>query len=467
MIHKKTDLSKMLPDQVVLTPTYGGRALNRPVPKYEIHDEEMSPRAAYNLVHDELMLDGNARLNLATFVTTWMEPEARQLMAEAFEKNMIDKDEYPQTAEVEMRCVNMLSRLFHAPEEDQACGCSTIGSSEAAMLGGMALKWKWRKRMEAQGKPVDKPNMVMGVDVHVCWEKFCRYFETEPRYVPMEKGRYGMNAKEMIKLIDQNTIGVVGIFGSTFTGQYEPIEEFDAALDKLNIETGWEVPIHVDAASGGFIAPFIQPEIRWDFRLKWVRSINVSGHKYGLVYPGVGWIIWRDWDDLPEDLIFNVNYLGGEMPTFALNFSRPGNQIVAQYYNFLRLGKEGYRRIQQSCQDVAMFTAREVGKMGPFELISDGSHIPVFTWTLKEETNFTLFDLSDRLRYRGWQVPAYTLPENLENMAIMRVVVKEGFSRDMADLFLDDIRRALTHFANQPGRRATKPRKTGKTNKPC
>ena len=467
MIHKKADIGKLPPDRVLLTPTYGARALNQPVPKYEIPEDEMSPRTAYNLVYDELMLDGNARLNLATFVTTWMEPEARQLMAETFDKNMIDKDEYPQTAELEMRCVNMLSRLYHAPEEGQACGCSTIGSSEAAMLGGMALKWQWRKRRQAQGKPTDKPNMVMGINVQVCWEKFCRYWEMEPRFVPMEKGRYCMNAEEMIKLVDENTIGVVGIFGSTFTGQYEPIAEFDAALEKLNAETGWEVPIHVDAASGGFIAPFIQPEIKWDFRLKWVKSINVSGHKYGLVYPGVGWIIWRDWDDLPEELIFNVNYLGGEMPTFALNFSRPGNQIVAQYYNLLRLGKEGYRRIQQVCQDVAKYTAREIEKMDPFKLVSDGGDIPVFTWTLKKETNFTLFDLSERLRHRGWQVPAYTLPENLEDMAIMRVVVKEGFSRDMAELLLDDIRRALQHFESQPGYKASRPEKTGKTNKPC
>ena len=467
MIHKKLDLGQMGADQAVLTPTYGARALNRPAPKYEMPEEEMDPRTAYSLVHDELMLDGNSRLNLATFVTTWMEPEARRLMSETFDKNMIDKDEYPQTAELEMRCVNMLARLYHAPEEGQACGCSTIGSSEAAMLGGMALKRQWRKRREARGLAADKPNMVMGINVQICWEKFCRYWEVEPRYAPMETGRYVMNAEEMLKLIDENTIGVVGVFGSTFTGQYEDIAAFDAALEKLNAETGWEVPIHVDAASGGFIAPFIQPELEWDFRLKWVKSINVSGHKYGLVYPGVGWALWRDWEELPEELIFNVNYLGGEMPTFALNFSRPGAQIVAQYYNFLRLGMEGYRRIQESCRQVAMYTAGELEKMGPFELVSDGGDIPVLAWAIKEETNFTLFDLSERLRFRGWQAPAYTLPENLEAMAVMRVVVKEGFSRDMANLFLDDVRRALEHFKSQPGYRAGQPGSIGKVNKPC
>ncbi len=462
MLHKKKDTRAMSADEAVLTPTYGARELNTPVPKYEMPEGEMTPRTAYNIVHDELMLDGNSRLNLATFVTTWMEPEARQLMSETFDKNMIDKDEYPQTAELEMRCVNMLSRLYNAPEEGTACGCSTIGSSEAVMLGGMALKWKWRERMKAKGKPADKPNLVLGIDVQVCWEKFCRYWEIEPRLIPMEKGRYTINAKEVLKRIDENTIGVAVILGTTFTGQYEPVEEINDALEKLNAETGWDVPIHVDGASGAFIAPFIQPELNWDFGLKWVKSINVSGHKYGLVYPGVGWIIWRDWEELPEDLIFKVNYLGGDMPTFALNFSRPGNQIVAQYYNFLRLGKEGYRRIQQSSHDIALYLSGEIAKLGPFELVSDGSDIPVFAWKLKEETNYTLYDLAERLRDRGWLVPAYSLPENLEDMVVQRIVVKEGFSRDMADLLLKDIDRQLKYFASKPGHTPTRPKTKGK-----
>ena len=421
-------------------------------------ESEMLPKTAYNIVHDELMLDGNSRLNLATFVTTWMEPEARQLMADTFDKNMIDKDEYPQTAELEMRCVNMLSRLWNSPDHEEATGCSTTGSSEACMLGGMALKWKWRERMKAKGKPADKPNMVMGIDVQICWEKFCRYWEIEPRFVPMEKGRYVIYAEEAIKLCDENTIGVVAIFGTTFTGQYEPVKEINDALEKLNKKTGWDIPIHVDAASGGFIAPFIQKSIVWDFRLKWVKSINASGHKYGLVYPGVGWVIWRDRKELPEDLIFYVNYLGGEMPTFALNFSRPGNQIVAQYYNFLRLGKEGYSQIQKSCRDVAMYLSGKIAKLGPFELISDGSDIPVFAWKLKKETNFSLYDMAERLRDRGWLVPAYSLPKNLEDLVVQRIVVKEGFSRDMADLLTNDMKRHLKYFASQVNR---KPAKTG------
>ncbi|MFH1395331.1 MAG: glutamate decarboxylase [Candidatus Omnitrophota bacterium] len=441
--------------------------MNKPVPKYEMPEEEMLPRIAYNLIHDELMLDGNSRLNLATFVTTWMEPEARQLMAETFDKNMIDKDEYPQTAELEMRCVNMLSRLYHAPEGAESCGCSTIGSSEAAMLGGMALKWKWRERMKAKGKKADNPNMVMGVDVQVCWDKFCRYWDVEPRFVPMQGTRYVMNAEEMIKRIDENTIGVVGILGTTFTGQYEPIKKMNDALEKLNTKTGWDVPIHVDAASGGFVAPFIQPKLKWDFRLKWVKSINVSGHKYGLVYPGVGWVIWRDASELPEDLVFKVNYLGGEMPTFALNFSRPGNQIVAQYYNFLRLGKKGYKRIMESAHNTALYLSDKISKLGPFELLTDGSDIPVFAFKLKEKTNFTVFDISEMVRDRGWLIPAYTLPENDTDIAVLRIVVKEGFSQDMADLLIGDLRRILKHFADQPKYKPKEVKSKGKVIKHC
>ena len=467
MISKQIKLDQVKDSEKVLTPTYASRELNEKVPKYEMPEKEMLPKTAYNIVHDELMLDGNSRLNLATFVTTWMEPEAKQLMTETFDKNMIDKDEYPQTAELEMRCVNMLSRLYNAPEEGKACGCSTIGSSEAVMLGSMALKWKWRERMKAKGKPTDKPNLVLGIDVQICWEKFCRYWDIEPRFIPMEKDRYMINAEEVLKRIDENTIGVALIMGTTFTGQYEPVEEINDALEKLNKKTGWDVPIHVDGASGGFVAPFIQPDLKWDFRLKWVKSINASGHKYGLVYPGVGWIIWRDWEELPKDLIFNVNYLGGEMPTFAINFSRPGNQIVAQYYNFLRLGKEGYRRIMQSLQDIALYLSGEIARLGPFELLTDGSDIPVFAFKLKKETNFTVFDISEMVRDRGWLIPAYTLPANDEDIAVLRIVVKEGFSRDMADLLLVDLKRILKHFTDQPGHKPKQPEKRDKYRKHC
>lgn len=382
-----------------------------------------------------------------------MELEAKQLMAETFDKNMIDKDEYPQTAEIELRCVNMIARLWNAPKGAAATSCSTIGSSEAAMLGGMALKWQWRYRRQKEGKPTDKPNLVMGINVQVCWEKFCRYWEVEPRFVPMEGNRFHLEATEAIKLIDENTIGVIAIMGSTFDGSYEPVQEINDALEKLNRETGWQVPLHVDGASGGFIAPFLDPDLVWDFRLKWVKSINASGHKYGLVYPGVGWIIWRDRQELPEELIFHCNYLGGDLPNFALNFSRPGNQVVAQYYNFLLLGKEGYRQIHQACRDTALYLSGEIAKMGPFELITDGSTIPVFAWKLKEtisdQTNYSLFDLADKLRERGWLVPAYTMPKNRQDLTVQRVVIKEGFSRDMADLLLRDIHSAIAFFQSQ------------------
>lgn len=455
MLFKKIPLKDLSDVDQELTPMYSRHVLTEPVPRYDFPEKEILPQTAYSLIHDELMLEGNSRLNLATFVTTWMEPAARQLMSETFDKNMIDKDEYPQTAALEMRCVNMLARLWNSPEHEEATGCSTIGSSEACMLGGLALKWRWRQRMQAAGKPTDRPNMVMGINVQICWEKFCRYWDVEPRFVPMEGERYHLNAEEALKLCDENTIGVVAIMGSTFDGSYEPVKEISTALDELQEKKGWDIPIHVDAASGGFVAPFLQNDLEWDFRVPRVKSINVSGHKYGLVFPGVGWVIWRDKAELPEDLIFRVNYLGGEMPTFALNFSRPGNQVVAQYYNFLRLGREGYTRIQKTCQDVAQYLSSQIAELGPFQLLSKGDDIPVFAFALKEKNNFTVFDLSERLRDRGWQVPAYTFPKNREDLAVLRIVVKEGFSRDMADTLLEDLQRHLHFFASQPGYRPT------------
>ncbi len=465
--HKRSD--QLGEREQFLAPTYGSRELAGPVPKYRLPSGGMPARSAHSIVHDELMLDGNSRLNLATFVTTWMEPEARSLMAESFDKNMIDKDEYPQTAAIEERCVSILADLYHAPQQGGACGCSTTGSSEAAMLGGLALKWKWRERMKAKGKPADKPNMVMGINVQVCWDKFCRYWDVEPRFVPIEPGRYCLNADEALKRCDENTIGIVGIMGTTFTGEYEPIREINNELEAFNSTTGYEIPIHVDAASGGFIAPFLQPDLEWDFRLKWVKSINVSGHKYGLVYPGVGWAIWRDRAELPEDLIFHVNYLGGDMPTFALNFSRPGNQVVAQYYNFLRLGFQGYVEVQRACREVAAHLAAELENMGVFECVTDGSDIPVLAFKLRDDAdvNFSVFDMSEMLRHRGWLVPAYTMPADCEDMAVMRIVAKAGFSHDMSDLLLDDMRRVLKHFEQQPGYKATHPEKKGKVHRHC
>jgi glutamate decarboxylase len=423
------------------------RAADREVPRYRLPEGPMLPSTALQVVRDELILDGNARLNLATFVTTWMEPEAEQLMSECFSKNMIDKDEYPQTAELERRCVSMLAQLWHA-DRGTPTGCSTTGSSEACMLGGMALLWRWR----AAGG-TGQPNLVMGSNVQVCWDKFCRYWQVEPRQVPMEPGRLHLTGPEAAARCDENTIGVVAILGSTMDGSYEPVAEICAALDHLAGSGGPDIPIHVDGASGGFVAPFIQPGLVWDFRLPRVASINASGHKYGLVYPGVGWVIWRDAAALPEDLVFKVNYLGGEMPTFALNFSRPGSNVAAQYYNFLRLGFEGYRKVQQACQDTAMHLARNIAAMGPFELLSNGSELPVLAFQLRSPASYTVFDLSERLRERGWLVPAYTFPANMQDTAVIRLVVRNGFSGDLADALLADLRTqvdALTNATAQP-----------------
>jgi glutamate decarboxylase len=416
----------------------------------QLQPDGIAPELAYQITHDELLLDGNARMNLATFVTTWMEPQAERLMAECLDKNMIDKDEYPQTAELERRCVSILSRLWHAPGEE-ATGCSCTGSSEAAMLGGLALKRRWQKRRAGAGAPTDKPNLVMGINVQVCWEKFANYWDVEMRLVPMEGDRFHLSAQEAVALCDENTIGVVAVLGSTFDGSYEPVSEICAALDRLQSQTGLDVPVHVDAASGGFIAPFLDPDLVWDFRLDRVASINTSGHKYGLVYPGVGWIVWRDTDALPEDLIFWVNYLGDNMPTFALNFSRPGAQVVAQYYNFLRLGFEGYRQVQAYSRDVATRLANEIGGLGPFRPLTRGDELPVFAFTLADGIdNFSVFDVSGSLRERGWQVPAYTFPASRTDLAVLRIVVRNGFGHDMADLLLDDIRRQLPHLHRHP-----------------
>ncbi|MFF0378455.1 glutamate decarboxylase [Actinoplanes missouriensis] len=423
------------------------------IPRHELPAGEMTPDDAYQIVHDELMLDGNARLNAATFVTTWMEPQADRLMAECFDKNMIDKDEYPQTAEIEARCVNILSRLWHAPDARQATGCSTTGSSEAAMLGGLALKRRWQR----QGR-TGRPNLVMGINVQVCWEKFANYWDVEMRLVPMDGDRYHLSAEEAVALCDENTIGVVAILGSTFDGSYEPVAEICAALDAFQERTGIDVPVHVDAASGGFVAPFLDRDLVWDFQLPRVSSINVSGHKYGLVYPGVGWIVWRDAQALPEDLIFWVNYLGDDMPTFALNFSRPGAQVVAQYYNFLRLGFAGYARVQGYARDVATRLAGMIADLGPFELLTRGDELPVFAFKLRDEvTGYSVFDVSEALRERGWQVPAYTFPKNREDLAALRIVVRRGFTHDLADLLLEDLRRHVQRLEKQavPARDAT------------
>ena len=420
--------------------------------KFAISPTSNDPELIKDLLLDELLLDGNAKQNLSTFCQTYTENATREIMDACIVKNMIDKDEYPQTAEIESRCVHILADLWNSPESATTLGCSTTGSSEAAMLGGLAMKWNWRKKRQAEGKPTDKPNIITG-PVQVCWEKFARYFDVEIRQIPMEHGRLLMNAEEVLKRVDENTIGVVPTLGVTFTLQYENVKEINDALDKLQKDTGLDIPIHVDGASGGFLAPFIQKDLEWDFRLPRVKSINTSGHKFGLSPIGVGWIIWREASDLPEELIFNVNYLGGEMPTFALNFSRPGGQVIAQYFNFLRHGREGYERIQQACADHGQYIAKEIEKIGLFDVLYDGvGGIPGACWMLKKDVNpgFSLYDLTDKLRSRGWQVASYSLPTDCQDMVIQRVLIRHGFSHDMADLLLTDLKTCIEYFKNHP-----------------
>ena len=442
-----------------IAPAYTGRLSTDPIPSMRLPDEAMEPAAAYRFIHDELMLDGSSRLNLATFVTTWMDPEAERLMAETFDKNMIDKDEYPATAAIESRCVAMVADLFHAEnlrddDASTAVGVSTIGSSEAVMLGGLALKWRWKERVSKKSPDAWKgrtPNLVMGSNVQVVWEKFCRYFEVEPRYLPMAEDRYVITPEQVVEAVDEDTIGVVGILGTTYTGELEPIAEVCAALDGLQRDKGLDIPVHVDAASGGFVVPFLNPDLEWDFRLPRVVSINVSGHKYGLTYPGIGFVVWRNADQLPEDLVFRVNYLGGDMPTFTLNFSRPGNQVVGQYYNFLRLGRAGYTNVMQTLSNTARWFADQLAKSRHFEVISDGSKIPVVAFKLSGDCGYTEFDVSAGLRSYGWQVPAYTMPEGAQDVSVLRVVVREGFSADLARSLWEDLHAVLDHLdALQP-----------------
>jgi len=423
------------------------------LPRFALADEPMLPETAYQVVHDEAMLDGNARLNLATFVSTWMEPAASKLYAEVFDKNMIDKDEYPATAAIEHRCWRILASLWRAPDPHDAIGTSTIGSSEACMLGGLALKRRWQQARRAAGKPADRPNIVMSSAVQVCWEKFANYWDTEARLVPITEEHGTLDGHDLASYVDENTIGVVAIMGVTYTGMYEPVRSIAAALDQIQADTGLDIPIHVDGASGAFIAPFLQPELAWDFRVDRVHSISTSAHKYGLVYPGLGWVIWRSAEYLPEDLVFKVNYLGGSLPTFALNFSRPGAQVLLQYYNFLRLGREGYRSVQRASHDVARHLADQIGNMAPFEIWGDGPVIPVFAWRMKHgyTDKWDLYDLSNQLRQRGWLLPAYPMPDDMSNVTMQRIVVRNGLSIDLADALLDGIIESVRYLDGLDG----------------
>jgi len=427
---------------------YGSRFAARDLPKNEMSEEEMPREIAYRMIKDELTLDGNPTLNLASFVTTYMEDEAEKLMVDAFSKNFIDYEEYPVSADIQNRCVSMIARLFNIPAHDEntnAMGTSTIGSSEAIMLGTLAMKKRWQNKRKAEGKDFSRPNIIMNSAVQVCWEKAARYFDIEEKYVYCTQDRFVMDPEEAVNLVDENTIGICSILGTTFTGEYEDTK----AINDLLVERGIDCPIHVDAASGGFVAPFVNPNLIWDFRLEKVVSINVSGHKYGLVYPGVGWCVWRDPEFLPKELIFNINYLGADQASFTLNFSRGASQVIGQYYQLIRLGKTGYRSIMYNLTRTADYLAASVEKMG-FILMSKtrGEGLPLVAFRLDPAGNhkFDEFAIAHQLRERGWVVPAYTMAPHAEKLKMMRVVVREDFSRSRCDALVTDLQLAVNEL---------------------
>lgn len=451
MLSKKVDTSKLKKSEKEHSPEttpYGTRYFENSIPKFKLPEKGMPAPAAYLLIKDELNLDGNPRLNLASFVTTWMEPEADQLIMESVDKNYVDTDEYPQTLKIQERVVNMLSHLFNVPNDCESLGTATIGSSEAIMLGLLAHKWSWREKRKKEGKPYDKPNIVMGADVHTVWEKFARYFDVELKLIPLKEDLYTITAEDVALEVDENTIAVGAVVGTTFTGQMDPIKEINDKLVEIKKTKGWDIPLHVDGASGGFILPFLYPDMEWDFRLEQVRSINVSGHKYGLVYPGIGWLLFRDKSDVPDDLVFNITYLGGNMANYSLNFSKGSSTIIAQYYNFIRLGFEGYQSIMENLSQNAKYLARELEKTGKFEVINKEVTFPLVTVQLKN-VDFTVYHLSDKLREKGWIIPAYKLPENAQKVQVLRMVIKENFSRDMVETLLVDIKKACHLLENQ------------------
>ncbi|CAJ1970889.1 unnamed protein product [Sphenostylis stenocarpa] len=441
--------------------TFASRYVRTSLPRFKMGEQSIPKEAAYQIINDELMLDGNPRLNLASFVTTWMEPECDKLIMAAINKNYVDMDEYPLwdlgfggPYGKTNRCVNMIAHLFNAPleESEHAVGVGTVGSSEAIMLAGLAFKRRWQNKRKQEGKPCDNPNIVTGANVQVCWEKFARYFEVELKEVKLRDGYFVMDPEKAVEMVDENTICVAAILGSTLNGEFEDVKRLNDLLAEKNKETGWGTPIHVDAASGGFIAPFLYPELEWDFRLPLVKSINVSGHKYGLVYAGIGWVIWRTKEDLPEELIFHINYLGADQPTFTLNFSKGSSQVIAQYYQLIRLGYEGYKMVMENCRDNMEVLKEGLEKTERFDIVSKEIGVPLVAFTLKDHSHFNEFQISDLLRRYGWIVPAYTMPPDAEHVTVLRVVVREDFSRTLAERLVIDVTKVVHELEMLPAR---------------
>ncbi len=430
---------------------YGNHWLTEDAPDGPFPETGMSAIDAMRMVAEELAIEGDPNRNLATFVTTWMEPEAQRLIAENNYRNFIDHAEYPISAEIEQRCIRMLADLFNAPGE--TTGARTQGSSEAIMLGALSLKWKWKERREAAGGSVEKPNLVFGGDVHVVWEKFCRYFDVEPRIVPLQEGKYTIGPEDVEPHIDENTIGVAAVLGTTFTGHKDDIGGINDLLLQIKNERELDVPMHVDGASGGFVWPFLYPHSEWDFRLEQVRSINVSGHKFGLVYPGIGWLVFRSEDDLAKDLVFYENYLGKTDATFTLNFSTGASMLLGQYYNFVRLGREGYGYVIGAMEENAKALAEKIDQCGHFELIgADEEQLPLVAFKLKPGKDYDEFDVSWQLSAeRGWMLPAYTMPPNAQEVKVLRALVKQTLSRAQIDRLASDLEEACTHLDKKGG----------------
>lgn len=430
---------------------FGSKTMRESAPAERIPKHRTRADIAYQIVKDETFPQTQPRLNLATFVTTYMDDYGTRLMNEAVGINYIDETEYPRVAVMCGRCINMVANMWNSPEKgDWKTGAVGIGSSEACMLGGVAAWLRWRERRKAEGKPYDKPNLIMSTAYQVVWEKFCQLWQIEMRTVPITHKNPTLNIDEAIRMCDENTICIVPIMGVTWTGMNDDVEALNDALEEYNAKTGYNIPIHIDAASGGFILPFLNPKKKWDFRLKWVYSISTSGHKYGLVYPGLGWVVWRDKSYLPKDMSFSVNYLGANISQVGLNFSRPAAQILAQYYNFIHLGVEGYTEIHSNSMDIAEYCHKAIGRMPCFRNYSEKLENPLFIWTMSPEyekdAKWTLFDLQDKLMQSGWMVPAYTMPKDIEDMVVMRIVVRQGMSRDMADMLIEDITNAVAEL---------------------